>query len=86
MNSLIDSVDFSYMDFPDGSEGRVLGRRKEAHKLAKAYCEKMGVNYDEFKRIGPNSPYANAYIQICVWEADKIFKLGKSKDLEKNRN
>ena len=83
MSSLIDTVDFSYMDFPDGSEGRVLGRRKEAHKLAKAYCEKLGANYDEFKSITPNSPYISAYTQICIWEADKMFGLGRTKDLEK---
>ena len=74
MENLIDSVDFSYLDYPDGSNGRVLGRRKEAHKLAKKYCEMKGINYDESNHIKLGGLYQNAYFQICIWEADKVAK------------
>lgn len=71
MKKYFESVDFSYMDFPEESVGRVFGRREEADKLARKYCESLGVNYDEFNHGTPNSPFMSAYMQICLLEANK---------------
>jgi hypothetical protein len=84
MENLIDSVDFSCMDYPDGSNERVLGRRKEAHKLAKRYCEILGANYEDFNQNSIGSPYHAAYVYLCLCEiGEQSVLVGKTKVLEK---
>ena len=65
----MNKVDWSYLKYPEHSYGRVIGRRREAWKLASR-------TYN-FSLDDTNSPlnwlmYSNAYYKVAIGEADRI--------------
>ena len=65
----MNKVDWSYLKYPKHSYGRVIGRRKEAWKLASRI-------YD-FSLDSADSPlksfmYGNAYLDLAMAEADRV--------------
>lgn len=70
---LMDKVDFSYIRFPEDSTGRVLGRRKQAHDLAKRTLLSKGIDYDSAPHGTRDVYYRNSFFRIVIKEAEMIF-------------
>lgn len=71
---MLDSVDFSYMDYPEESTGRVLGRRKQAVLLAERFCKENGYDYKDCSVSKKLSVYQNAYGTIILEESRRVCK------------
>lgn len=71
---MLDSVDFSYMDYPEESTGRVLGRRKQAVSLAERFCEENGYDYKDCSVSRKHRIYEIAYGTIMLEESRRVCK------------
>ena len=69
---ILDDVDFSYMDYPEGSAERILGRRKQAVMLAQRYCKENGEDYKDYSFGGRNTAYERAYFIIALEESRRV--------------
>jgi len=70
----MDKVDFSYLQFPKESTGRVLGRRLQAHELAKRTLLSEGINYDTANYGTRDAYYRNSFMKILIKEL-KLLKV-----------
>lgn len=70
---ILDSVDFSYMDYPEESTGRVLGRRKQAVLLAERFCKENGEDYKDCSVSRKHRIYQSAYFAIILEESRRVF-------------
>ena len=65
----MNKVDWSYLKYPEYSHGRVMGRRREAWKLAsRIYKFALDSKATPLKQL----MYGNAYVQLVMGETDRV--------------
>ena len=70
----MENVNYDYLRYPKGSKGQVLGRRKEAHDLAKRMMLEDKLNRDNIGNAVKDEYYRCAYMMISIEEACEISK------------
>ena len=68
----MDKIDFSYMRFHKDSIGRVLGRRKQAHELARRTLLSEWIDYDNASSGAKDVYYRNSFFKIAIKEAEML--------------
>lgn len=65
----MNKIDWSYLKYPDHSYGRVLGRRREAWRLASRIYK---FSMDDLRGGTRQLMYTNAYMKVAFGEANRI--------------